>query len=334
LSASDIDMLPNLITQLLLLIPIQSKNPLPRISVFCRASPRSESIKRRIESFLEQLISCFHSKPHPTHARFVLRYAGRYHLWQYQTQVHHCSFDTEEQLYRYLAEPQTHLSPVIFDRYSLRHSPVQAMTSLPSSKAIQVGYHLLARGSAKQEAQIYVLDERGSLFIDRLPFRDEHSLLRPLHQFIRTTIARLCLTQQHQEFFGVYPVEFYRLTNPISANSKWLAQRIDITTELQNLNFFNIQAIANNDDVDQLDLSFYCDEQEFHSLDYGAKIYRRVASYILAKRRQAERYPCYITDLDLSRSHSGEQSQPMQVVDYLKVKSKLEIHLNRALQSI
>lgn len=337
LSTGDIDMLPNLITELLLLIPSQSKNPLPKISVFCRASPRSQSIKQRLELLLKQLISCFHSTAQPSHARFILQYAGRYHLWQYRTQVHHRSFDSEALLYRYLAESQTQLSPIVFDRYSLRHSPVQAMTNLPSSKAIQVGYRRLPQDSSKSstpQAEIYVLDERGSLFIDRVACRDEHSLLRPLHQFIRTAIDRLCLTQQHQEFFGVYPVEFYRLSAPLSADSQWLCQRIEITTELHNLNFFNIQAIANNDDIEQLDLSFYCDEQEFHSLDYGTKLYRRVASYILAKRRQAERYPCYITDLDLSRSHSDEQGQSRQMVDYLRVKSKLEIHLNRALQSI
>ncbi len=327
--------LPHLLTEILSSINPDSDRSQQNISVYNRQTSRSQLLTQRIETLIEKMMICFHSSTAVKSTRFVLCYQGQFHLWQYNSGFQHQHFDDSIQLYQYLSEPQSQLSPLVFDSHTLQDTPLQAMTTLPASKAIQVGYRVLPQNNTLQPmAEIYCLDERGSVFIDQLPFRDEQSLLRPLHQFIRSAIQRLCLTEQTQEFFGVYPVEFYHLKRPTTANMQWSAQRIEITTELRNLNFFNIQAITTNDSGEEGDYSFYCDDQAFHSLDYGAKTYRRVASYILARRRQAERYPCYITDLDLSINHSGNQRAAEQLIDYLKVKSKLENALNQALQSI
>ena len=49
----------------------------------------------------------------------------------------------------------------------------------------------------------------------------------------------------------------------------------------------------------------------------------------LLQRSGGERYPCYITDLDLSAVLAGQQAQ---TVHYLRYKSELEDALNAALQ--
>ena len=327
--------LPQLITEILSLTPPGSAQVRPGITIVCHHPRYSEQLKQRIEGLLEQLIGCFHSGLHPPQSRFVLIYAGRYHCWQYQSQLEHREFEDESGLKSFLAQPQAKLSPIFFDRQTLQTSPLHAMSSLPLSNAIQIGYRQLpAQQGRPHQAEVLILDERNSLVVRQLPFRDEQSLLRPLHQFIRSAVERLCLAEQHSSAFGVYPVEFYRLLPPGQDRSHWFAQRTDITTELNNLNFFNIQAILSGDPHDPTEFSFYCDDQEFHSLDYGDKIYRRVASYILARRRKAERYPCYLTDLDLSRCHSSGGGAVQQISEYLTIKARLELHLNRALQSL
>lgn len=322
---------PQLLTEMLTLICVNAEAPRPKFCVYCHQGDRSQSLSQRLEGVVAQAMDCFVDAGRH-HSRFILCYEGRYHLWQYQAHILHYSFDGKAELYEYLGKPQQQLSPLVFDHHTLQDTPLKAMAALSNTKAIQVGYRILpAEETHPPTAEVFCFDECGSLFVELLPFRDENSLLRPLHQFIRSAINRLCLTEQHQEFFGVYPVEFYRLTKPSTA---WSAQRIEITTDLRNLNFFNIQAIASNDSAQESDYSFYCDDQAFHSLDYGVKTYRRVASYILARRRQAERYPCYITDLDLSAHHNDGQSLSLQVSSYLKVKARLENKLNQALQSI
>tara|TARA_B100000446_G_scaffold76530_2_gene72529 strand:+ start:6528 stop:9395 length:2868 start_codon:yes stop_codon:yes gene_type:complete len=329
----DLDGLPDLITELLSMIPQSAEGAWPQLSVFVRNSTHGEQINQRISHLLQQLQQCFHTPNQAKTSRFILEYAGRLHLWQYAPQIQHQCFDRVEHLQNYLSQPQADASPIIMESLSLQHSPLRAIATLPVSSAIQVGYRLLSQKSKEPQAEIYVLDERGSLFVERLPFRDQQSLLRPLHHFIRSAIGRLCLIDQHRQHFGVYPVEFYRF-DPVDGSADWLARRVDIATDLKNLNFFNIQAIIVSSTDQIMEFSFYCDDQEFHSLDYGNKIYRRVASYILARRRQAERYPCYITDLDLSRLDSMGSNSAKQVCDYLTIKNKLERELNHALQTL
>lgn len=54
-----------------------------------------------------------------------------------------------------------------------------------------------------------------------------------------------------------------------------------------------------------------------------------MARHILAQRREGERYPCYITDLDLSGSATSAAAQTLH---HLHCKTELESALNRALQ--
>ena len=55
-----------------------------------------------------------------------------------------------------------------------------------------------------------------------------------------------------------------------------------------------------------------------------------MARAIISRRRDGERYPCYITDLDLTGLHGGGRSQTVQ---YLRYKARLEAALNAAIES-
>jgi adenylate cyclase class 1 len=76
-------------------------------------------------------------------------------------------------------------------------------------------------------------------------------------------------------------------------------------------------------------VTLYCNHREFSELEYAGDLFAAVAQHILAQRRDGARYPCYITDLDLS-AVLGEGH--MQSVHYLRYKSRLEAALNQALQ--
>ncbi len=93
--------------------------------------------------------------------------------------------------------------------------------------------------------------------------------------------------------------------------------------------FYDVQAIVEPGDGRQRHVTLYCNHREFSELEYGRDLYRSVAQHILAQRSGGERYPCYITDLDLSAVLAGQQAQ---TVHYLRDKSELEDALNAALQ--
>jgi len=95
--------------------------------------------------------------------------------------------------------------------------------------------------------------------------------------------------------------------------------------------FYDVQAIVEHSERGRSRVTLYCNHQEFSSLEYGAELFAAVAHFILAQRRGAERYPCYITDLDMSGLHGTGRAQTVQ---YLRYKAHLEAALNQALESL
>ena len=73
-----------------------------------------------------------------------------------------------------------------------------------------------------------------------------------------------------------------------------------------------------------------CGVYQFTANEMAVKHAREVADFILQQRNQRKRYPCYLTDIDLTDfSASGTW---LQTIVYLQHKQKIERSLNRALQ--
>ena len=94
--------------------------------------------------------------------------------------------------------------------------------------------------------------------------------------------------------------------------------------------FYDVQAIIEPGEHGRVHVTLYCNHREFSELEYGADLFAAVARHILSQRREAERYPCYITDLDLSGVLDEGQTQ---TIHYLRYKSRLEDALNAALRN-
>ncbi|NIB39409.1 class I adenylate cyclase [Pseudomaricurvus alkylphenolicus] len=324
----DRDALADCVSEYLQQLPPGTATKLPAMQVFCHSGSHSALLKQRLEQLFAQLASCYHSGIHPSQTRFVLQHSGHFHCWQMRDSHLSCQgAESLPQLLELLSQPQQQLSPIQLDQLSLTDPPhpLRAMCALPATEAIQVGYHRQGDG-----VDLYVLDERHSLFAAHIGFHDEQTLLRPLHRFLRASAERLCLSLSSGDCFGVYPIEFYELRQ---LEGHFFAERRHANTDLNNLGFFDIQVIASNEAGEDMVYSIYCDDQEFHSNDHGADIYQRLAESILERRRHGERYPCYITDLDLSGCRLSS-AEPLQTVDYLRLKQQLEQRLNRALQDL
>ena len=190
-------------------------------------------------------------------------------------------------------------------------------------------------------AQVYVLDEYGSLFSYNTPFVDEQTLLNPLSQFLQSTLyrlnnAQLDLASEWSEERGV-PLQrqlLYFELPQAHPNAPVRVKPRRVNAGLH-CSYFNVQAIAEPSEDKQMVFNIYCDQQEFTSLEWGEQLYSTVARFILARRQSNERYPCYITDLDLSGALiPSNQPGAIQTIDYLRYKHLLERGLNNALQAL
>lgn len=319
--------LESLVTEYLRQLYLPAHAQAPKVTIFCREGDLSALLKQRVERLFDQLSDYFLSHKTNFPARFILQNNGTYSLWQKNGRQVDCDrFSQPEELLVYLGRPQHTLSPIRLDSQTLRNHPVAEVLKLPLSEAIQIVY--LTRHDT---ADIYILDEKGSLFHTSMAFHDEATLLRPLHQFVRKTIDHQNLISDINSHFGIYPVEFYQLTgNP--KNQGYTIEPKHIINNIDDLDFYKIQVIIDIDASGELYHVIYCEQEEFHQADYGIALFKVVASHILQMRDQKVRYPCYITDLDLSRgAELISPEHPLQVSHYLQLKNEIEARLNREL---
>ena len=308
------------LTDLLNALPAEGERPELRVQCFCRN--RASAIAERTEELLRELISNLDSKTRP---RYLLQVARHYHLLELTPgQVRHTPLEDLPVLLEHLAQDRAEYNPIRLDRNALEGEDLALILSAGKPGCVQVFYRL---HDTEDQAQITVLDEQGAVWRTHTPFHDETSLLAPLQRFLQSLLYRrnaaLGLEQPRQ------PLEItYQQLLP---NAPLRAQRLEPRpAPLLPVSqpFYDVQAIVEPGSGQRAYISLFCNHREFSELEYGDKLFSSVARHILAQRSETQRYPCYITDLDLS-SLLGDR-QP-SVVHYLRYKASLEDALNSAL---
>lgn len=267
---------------------------------------------------------------HGKQGRYILFVQHRYYVAQFQGDIPNvAAYNNDCDVLSLLEQPCSQKRPLLIDANLPQQSLLTPLLSNQSLGCIDVFYQI--RGT---QAHIHVFDTEGRLHQSDIRCYDAASLLRPLHRFIRSCLSRLTLNQDTlTDHFGVQPVNFYRLDK--TPNGYQVAQQ-PVSTNLKQLSFINIQVIADTSGHHQDDsrshpqYTFFCNQLEFSDLQHGDGIFDAVARYILQQRQGAERYPCYISDLDLGSPANAQV--PWALADYLTHKTTLEQRLNHALQ--
>ena len=326
-----VDALINCLQHYFRLFPPGKQFSLPELSVRCFSSGQGSNIAQRLTELWRDLISCYYSGTHPRSCRYILEMGDEYLLLQFvQQQLQIQRFKHYEKLLQRLAQAQTDFSPIVIDRYGLRDKPLRIICAQVTERGIYVFYQL-----EHTRAHITIVDEKGSVFTTQTEYHNQQTLLRPLVNFINAAMSRQLLDgDQTATLADSKHIVIYELVGNIKQQQGY-AERRQLHSDLSQLHFINIKAIAEVDTEQQLRFTIFCNEQEFSALAYGDDLFKAVASYIIRRRQHGERYPCYITDLDLSLCHETiAQQTGVQLGHYLQLKSELENKLNAALNSL
>jgi adenylate cyclase class 1 len=317
------------------MIPPGSKQALPQLEIACFCPERAEAIRQRVETLFRDVIAFYYSGTRPANSRYILEIQRQFYVLQFHD--NRPSFECAGGflgLLHHLSQPQSHYSPIELDRFCLKKSVLSAIQQVASPDSIQVFYQLKGK-----DADVYIHDEKGSLCHFSTAFHSEEALLLPLQQFLQATLFRRQSESSDllQGFNNaVLSLSYYRLQNlagkPTAVRFEFKSAE-DQQPALQRY-FFNVQAIAEQDQSGKIQFSIYCDHQAFTPLEYGEDLYRAVARFILSRRRMQQRYPCFITDLDLSRCSDLRSEHAIQTAHYLRYKHKLERALNQAIKKV
>jgi adenylate cyclase class 1 len=314
--------LPDCLRDYLGELPASGARPRLQVRCFCRHS--GLAIARRVETLFSDAQS---SLDEASDSRYLLQVRQHFYLFDLITgNVRHTKLADLQALTEHLGEAHQRNRPVRVDRHALEGQDLSLILAQARAQCLQVFYRI--QGTV---AELTVLDEFNALWRQQLAYRDEQSLLTPLLRFLQSVSYRRTTQLPFEESrLAAMDILFYRLQQPAPDRPLTIERRA-APSEKASDPFYDIQAIIEPNERGRSQVTLYCNHQEFSSLEFGAELFAAVARYILAQRSGGERYPCYITDLDLSGLHLRGQTQTVQ---YLRYKAQLEAALNQALQSL
>lgn len=300
----------------------------PRLQVFGTSAQRGYIAAQRIERLYHDLVATYYGASALPQSRYVLTVSRGYYV---------LAFDGDllryEGLYSYaallsaLGRPQTGYSPVVVDRYALADTALPTIYSRNRSGYVQFFYRPL-----NDTVEIYVLDERGSLFHQTLPFYDGKALLGQYGRFFDSVLNRInFLMQEGQQINSAEGVEFYLICR--DAEARYKLERESPEFRAGSRGYFSLQVIVDVDESGQTVFTLYCGDREFSTLEYGTELFAAVVRYVLELRRSGQTYPIYITDIGMSRAVLGEAGvNKVQTIHFLNYKRRIETELNQVLQ--
>ena len=325
-------------------LPAGGKPPNLRVRCFCRN--RAGTIAERVEELFREALGNFGSAQRK---RYLLQIKQHYHLLELiPGQVHHTALKDLPALIEHLGSEQPHYSELHLDRSALEGDDLALILPFGRPHCIQVFYRIHETSGL---AEITVLDEHNGLWRQQMPFRDELSLLTPLQRFLQSVLYRrnALLPLDNLQDNAHLDIHYYRVEPDAPHRAQRLERRPAPQTPISHP-FYDVQAIVEPADGKKSSgailnvvqrrpagatgptrshVTLYCNHREFSELEYAGDLFAAVAQHILSQRSGGARYPCYITDLDLS-AVLGEGH--MQTVHYLRYKTRLEEALNNALQ--
>jgi adenylate cyclase, class 1 len=300
----------------------------PDVIFRCFNSGRGHLIAQRLEELWKQFHYCFFTS---NQQRFLFEMADEYIIIESPLTSNEPVFRTHSLagLLKKLGASRQNPSKVFIDPFALRNTPIPQINQLYSSKAIQLFYYV-----HQQQADIYLLDDKGAISFHSCQFHAQASLLRPMVYFLQAMVNKLEFSTDSSQLAPkilCYEIQHKnRLAN--SEKSDWQLELRKLDTEFKHLPLFSIKVIAESDENHQINYFIYCNELEFSSFVFGDRIFERVATYIKQHRKTGQVYPCYITDLDISRHHPS--SQGLQLIEFWQTKIYLEERINKAYDAL
>ena len=303
---------------------------LPTPGVFCFSSNRGTAISQRIKELIGDVMACYYGERGTLAARYILAAEQNFYaLYLENAILRYSKLGSYEELLGYLAQSQSIFSPVVIDRYALGDAFLPLIFKLNRPGLIQVIYRIDG-----DVADVYVVDERGSLFNHRINYYDHKALIEHLKIFFEAVITRQNNNISIDD--GDMPsmeIEFYEAVKDKRGGRKLVRMAAD--WENAKRHYFNVQVISDASEDEPSRFTIYCDDVEFPGLQYGETVFDAVAAYMLKQRDSGARYPIYITDIDLPRAVFGvEAGGRIQTIHFLNYKKQIEERLKQAVERL
>lgn len=284
------------------------------LKLVCHTPARAKAINLRIESIFNTLLRLF-AKPHANRSpRYILLGGTSFYVFQANGKtLSWKELSTKKLLLTELAHTQQQFSTIHFDQGVLENTPIRLIYSLNRSQIIQLFYY-----EGKADTTVYIVDEKGSLYIQQHSEANPEHVLKQYSVFLESILNRSL-------FDELLNIEYYEIKKSSANAFSCTPVELTAAASSQELSL----RITGEDKQNRIIYTIYCNEKEFSSLDHGNKVFYVVYQHILQFRSGKMNYPIHITDIDLPfsafRINSPDQ---LQTLHYLNYKQKIEDKFN------
>ncbi len=311
-------------------VPLSTKLMPAEIPAYSFSSTRGAPISRRVEELFKDVVQCFYKHPMRHSLRYVVQVGHAYYIMQGEDDVpRYRKVRGEKTLYKDLGAPQAAFSPIHLDGHTMENTAFAAMVKANKPGVVQLFYEV-----DRDHANVFVLDEMGSLFYQQVEFHDNLTLLTQFQRFLESVQHRRdFLAREAGLIAQTGSIEFYQVIGKPTSPKR--LERQNISPFSHSENYFGVQVIGDVNEKNRVVFTMYCGEQEFSTLEHGEHLFREVARHVIKQRAGGQTYPIYITDIDLSRNLLGSENiKGLQSILFLNYKKRIEARLNQALNSL
>ncbi len=338
-------------------------SPVPKrpTLVCCFSSVRGEAISRCISQLFNNILDAFHGHDNALNIRYLFSIEQSYFIiWQNVNGTQYQRIPDKKELLRELSYPLANFNSLVIDDDFSNFNVLKLIFNQNKENHIQMFYQ-----NHRKTADIYIIDERGSLYHQSTSIQSNSIHVNHFILFLDSIIDQLSCSSsyldgsvdntQHIDF-GTdaskllddtfissltdldieepevdLQLEVFEIQNQVPGQLTLDEQ----LSKLQSMpaHFFKIQVIADLNKDGSRRYVIYANNKEFNSFEFGADIYKQVAKEVIHTRKSKQRYPIYITDIDLSPElREAEGSHGIQTTQLLKFKHEIERRLNQAIK--
>jgi len=309
--------------------PSKGRRP-PSINACSFSSYRGSSISKRVEKLFDEVYDCFYSNKDNSDIDFILGLETDYYLLMMDgDNLLYSKIGSYDKLLNKLARPCEKYRRRIFDSETLNRHIIPLIYEKNKAGKVQCFYEI-----NDALVDVYIADERGSLFYQKSTFFDAPTLTEQYTRFFESVHSRMSfITEQNSQdtTVKVDGVEFYMLQRDPDGHKILVEQPVN--KSVRPSKFIALQIMV--DLVDEKPIfTLYYEDEEFSGLQYGSALYLEVVKRVLESRKSGENYDIYVTDVALSLSVINMSVNSIQTSRYLYYKKEIEEKLKLASQGL
>lgn len=301
-------------------LPKEGEAPAAPVNVYCFTPGHGATISQRLQTLCSDVAAAFHSLKPGSAGRYILEAEDCFHvIHSAEGTCRRQKIGDYGQLLAYLAKPLQSHTKTFFDRHASR---CRALAIMYHDHKPQVVQSFFLRQGPKVE--LFVIDERGSLFTQLMDPRNHHALMDHLYRFFHGMLSRMKLLDVSTGQSAVPRIRpEFKL---VKANDTGGYHCEPLTYDAEQArNYLAIRVIIEDTETESTQYTILCGDREFTPLEHGKDVFNAAARHVLAIRKSGLTYPIYITDVDLSRTRQcRDANRHWQTVQFLQYKKVIE----------